>query len=180
MKWLFVLLQAVASLKLESFCCSWALIYILTCFWKFMLKVTPLEKHLCECMPLWLFLQVKIVSLLLLRTSRENDRQEETLRAQAQSLRGLETWRIKIMGEVLLNDWWYEVREGARQGRAGVCVADQQQLYSSISAMKIATHVKVDVFTERRTRVKKKQRPLKRESYATCKVQAPIKQGCHI
>lgn len=62
------------------------------------------------------------------------------------------------MGEVILNDWWYQVREGARQGRAGVCVADQKQLYSSISAMKIATHVKVDVFTEKRTRKKKTER----------------------
>ena len=37
-------------------------------------------------------------------------------------------------------------------GRKGVCVADQQLLYSSISKMKIATHVKVEVFTETRTR----------------------------
>lgn len=34
-------------------------------------------------------------------------------------------------------------------------MADQQQLYSSISEMKIATPVKVEVFTERRTREKK-------------------------
>lgn len=50
------------------------------------------------------------------------------------------------------------MRQGARQGRAGVCVADQQQLYSSISEMKIATPVKVEVFTERRTREGKKWR----------------------
>lgn len=37
-------------------------------------------------------------------------------------------------------------------------MADQQQLYSSISAMKIATRVKVDVFTERRTRKNKNPR----------------------
>lgn len=35
-------------------------------------------------------------------------------------------------------------------------MADQQQLYSSISEMKIATPVKVEVFTKRRTREKKK------------------------
>ena len=41
---------------------------------------------------------------------------------------------------------------GVRRGRTGVCVADQQFLYSPISKMKIATHVKVEVFTETRTR----------------------------
>lgn len=46
-------------------------------------------------------------------------------------------------------------------------MADQQQLYSSISRMKIATPVKVEVFTKRRTREKKKK--IKRESYATCR-----------
>lgn len=46
----------------------------------------------------------------------------------------------------------------SRQGRAGVCVADQQQLYSSISKMKIATPVKVEVFTKRRTREKEEEK----------------------
>lgn len=41
------------------------------------------------------------------------------------------------------------------QGRAGACVADLRQLYSSIREMKIATHVKGEVFTEKRTRAKK-------------------------
>lgn len=36
-------------------------------------------------------------------------------------------------------------------------MADQQQLYSSISEMKIATPVKVEVFTTRKTREKKKK-----------------------
>lgn len=47
---------------------------------------------------------------------------------------------------------WEKERGRAGQGRAGVCVADQRQLYSSISEMKIATPVKVEVFTKRRTR----------------------------
>lgn len=33
--------------------------------------------------------------------SEEQMKTNQTLRAQTQSLRGLETWRIKIMGEVL-------------------------------------------------------------------------------
>lgn len=47
---------------------------------------------------------------------------------------------------------WEKECGRAGQGRAGVCVADQRQLYSSISEMKIATPVKVEVFTKRRTR----------------------------
>lgn len=50
-------------------------------------------------------------------------------------------------------------------------MADQQQLYSSISEMKIATPVKVEVFTEGEGRKRNKERPLERESYATCMIQ---------
>lgn len=153
MKWLFVLLQAVTSLKFEScVCCFWALNCLWACMCRF--KVVLLEKQLSDSMTF--FFKFKWFHFCCFGV---NDyRPEETPSTQTQSLRGLETWGIKIMGEVILNDWWYQVREGAKQGRAGVCVADQKQLYSSISAMKIATHVKVDVFTEKRTRKKKTER----------------------
>lgn len=53
-------------------------------------------------------------------------------------------------------------------------MADQQQLYSSISEMKIATPVKVEVFTEE----DKGEKEIKRESYATCRPRGLLEHGC--
>lgn len=59
-------------------------------------------------------------------------------------------------------------------------MADQQQLYSSISEMKIATPVKVEVFTERRTREKKeiKRDLLRGRVMQPVRSRVPMEQGC--
>lgn len=55
-------------------------------------------------------------------------------------------------------------------------MADQQQLYSSISEMKIATRLKVEVFTERRTGEKKKWRETSQEG-ELCNLYGPFSRG---
>ena len=98
--------------------------------WKFCLLFTSLnllislhvkiyaQSHALEKeqpVTVWLLLQVKFVSLfMILRVN--DDRPVETLRVQTQSLRGLKTWRIKIMGEVPFK--WLMV-QSVRGSKAG-------------------------------------------------------------
>lgn len=124
MKWFFVLLQAVNSLKVElvKFCLLSMSLNILIILHAGILCTA--QSHAAGKTALWLekVFEVEIVPFFYCLVFQEQMKTgpEETQRAQTLLSRGLETWRIKIMGEVLFK-WLIEQSErGSKAGQESV------------------------------------------------------------